>query len=387
MTLQAYELSDGILKIKKSDRSKIEELLNFEIFSEPLISFPQKVDTKHELRNNLRELVFVRLVTALEIFFIDLIRDAFLINKEPFKRQDVSPAFTQAELLSIHSTAEIYNKIINKECRKLTSGGFLDIVKFYRKYFNIEMGNFAPGLDKMQEYHDRRHLQVHRLGITDQSYRDKYKYSKHYTTIDDPYLIQCFQDFKNFSEMVYNQIKYQLENEFIIKKKKEKIIEREAKLIIIFPDQERPACLDPKFEFWCDDEFLMLQDILDNKKDHENECELSISGKIRQVKVYSKLVKAYVRKSNAVFKKVEEPEVKVKVKKAPTPPNILDEILLELIQNKLPKQPWPTGIHKVIASEINVSNHLVSLAIQQLISKGIFMHQINGVIIDNVKSK
>lgn len=385
MTLRAYDLSDGIQKIKKSERQNIEELLNIQIYSDPLVKLPIRIDIKHELRNNLRELVFVRLITALEIFFIDLIKDAFLINKEPFKRQDISPSFTQAELLSVNSTAEIYNKIINKECRKLSSGGFLDIVKFYRKYFNVDMGNFSPGLEKMEEYHDRRHLQVHRLGSTDQSYRDKYKYSKHFTTIGDEYLLACFQDFKNFSEMVKNQINYQLENEFIIKKKKAKTIEREVNIILIFPDKERPDYLNPEYEFWCDDEFLMLQDILDNKKDQDNICELTISGKLRQIKIYTKLLRTYVSKSNAIIKTVEN--VKAKVKKAPIPLIVLDENLLKLIQNKLPNQPWPTGIHKEIANEINVSNHLVSIAIQQLISKGIFKHQIKGVIIDEIESK
>lgn len=385
MTLQAYDLSDKIRRTKKSDRHKIEELLKGVIITDPQLKFPMRTDTKHELRNSLRELVFVRLITALEIFFIDLIKDAFLINKEPFKRQDVSPSFTQAELLSVHSTAEIYNKIINKECRKLTSGGFLDIVKFYRKYFNVEMGNFFPGLSKMEEYHDRRHLQVHRLGATDQSYREKYNFSKHFTTIDDEYLMNCFKDFKTFSEMVNNQVNYQLENEFIIKKSKTKAAERGVTIIMEFPDKERPINLNPEFEFWCDDEFLMLQDILDEKKDQNNVCEISISGKQRHIKQYMKLLRIAVKDFNTLFK---ESEVKkVKVKKAPKPPIMLDDKLLTLIQNKLPNQPWPTGIHKVIASEINVSNHMVSIAIQQLISKGVFKHQINGVIIDEIDSK
>jgi hypothetical protein len=385
MTLQAYDLSDNIRRTKKSDKYKIEELLKVVIITDPKIKFPMRIDTKHELRNSLRELVFVRLITALEIFFIDLIKDAFLINKEPFKRQDVSPSFTQAELLSVHSTAEIYNKIINKECRKLTSGGFLDIVKFYRKYFNVEMGNFSPGLSKMEEYHDRRHLQVHRLGATDQSYREKYNFSKHFTTIDDEYLMNCFKDFKTFSEMVNNQVNYQLENEFIIKKSKTKDVERGVTIIMEFPDKGRPINLDPEFEFWCDDEFLMLQDILDEKKDQNNVCEISISGKQRHIKQYIKLLRTTVKNCNALF---TESEVKiVKDKKAPKQPIVLDDQLLTLIQNKLPNQPWPTGIHKVIASEINVSNHMVSIAIQQLISKGVFKHQINGVIIDEIDSK
>lgn len=65
---------------------------------------------------------------------------------------------------------------------------------------------------------------------------------------------------------------------------------------------------------------------------------------------------------------------------------VLDEDLLEKIRLKLPNQPWPTGIHKVIAADLNVSNKLVSVAIQQLISKSIFKAQVNGLVIENTEN-
>jgi hypothetical protein len=382
LTQYAYDQTENIQRLKKLDRSKIEEVIGNDLIIEHTGRFPIKRNAKYEIRKTLNELVFIRLVTALEIFFIDLIKDAFLVNKEPFKRQDISPSFTQAELLSIRSTAEIYNKIINKECRKLTSGGFTDIVKFYKKYFNVDMGNFSPGLSKMEEYHDRRHLQVHRLGNTDQSYRDKYNYSGHVITIDQDYLIQCFQDFKNFSEMVYNQVNYQLQNEFINKNKKPKNIERKVKVIVEFTNKEKPEFLEKDFEFWCDDEFLMLQDILDELKETDSKCELNISGKLRPIKLYLRIIRNYEKRTKEKVEFLEN--IKVKEKKEPSPPRVLDENLLDKIKNLLPIQPWPTGIHKTIAAEIQVSNKIVSIAIQQLIAKGVFKPQVNGVIIEYV---
>ncbi|MEI6767250.1 MAG: hypothetical protein WCM76_16590 [Bacteroidota bacterium] len=109
---------------------------------------------KVELRKNLCEIVFVRLVSALEVFLIDLVRETFLESREPFKKQDVIPKFSQAELLSFKSTTEISAKIINKECRNLSSGGFVDIIKYYKKYFDFDIACFAPGKSKMEEYHD-----------------------------------------------------------------------------------------------------------------------------------------------------------------------------------------------------------------------------------------
>jgi|WetSurMetagenome_2_1015567.scaffolds.fasta_scaffold00675_12 hypothetical protein len=379
-----YDQTDSLFKIKKGDKLKIEELLGTNIIATPPFKIRLKKNSKNEIRKNLCELVFIRLVSALEIFFIDLIKDVFLINKEPFKKQDISPVFTQAELLSIQSMAEIYNKIINKECRKLTSGGFQDIVKFYRKYFNVDMGNFSPGLKKMEEYHDRRHLQVHRLGSTDQSYRDKYNYSRHIITIDDDYLVQCFQDFKSFSDMVNIQVIYQIKNEFTEKRSKVKSIEREVRFMIEFQDEKRPDCLNPEFEFWCDDEFMMLRDILDEKKNYDNTCELAISGRLRQVKFYLRYIRSYEKKSNSMVKIIKD--LITNDGNDSSQPKVLDEKLLESIMNKLPVQPWPTGIHKVIANELQISNKIVSIAIQQLITKGIFKNQINGIIVDTLET-
>lgn len=51
---------------------------------------------------------------------------------------------------------------------------------------------------------------------------------------------------------------------------------------------------------------------------------------------------------------------------------IIDDDFLEEVKNKLPSQPWPKGIHKVIATELGCSNAKVFRAITALISRGIF---------------
>lgn len=43
---------------------------------------------------------------------------------------------------------------------------------------------------------------------------------------------------------------------------------------------------------------------------------------------------------------------------------------LTVVRQALPPKPWPVGIHKVIASQLNVSNRMVSVAIQTLIESG-----------------
>ncbi|MDP3468077.1 MAG: hypothetical protein Q8S11_07065 [Daejeonella sp.] len=65
-------------------------------------------------------------------------------------------------------------------------------------------------------------------------------------------------------------------------------------------------------------------------------------------------------------------------------PRFLDEVLIEAIRCELPDQPWQTGIHKMVASKLQLSNKLVSDAIKQLIVRGIFRRQVGGKVIMEV---
>lgn len=56
-------------------------------------------------------------------------------------------------------------------------------------------------------------------------------------------------------------------------------------------------------------------------------------------------------------------------------PELLDKVL-----KNLPEQPWPVGIHKVVAEKIGQSNRTVSKSIYQLIEEGKVNPQINGVV-------
>lgn len=59
----------------------------------------------------------------------------------------------------------------------------------------------------------------------------------------------------------------------------------------------------------------------------------------------------------------------------------LSEDLLGQVAKDLPKQPWPTGVHKDVADRLKISTKTVSAAIQELIRRGQFFHQIDGVVL------
>lgn len=53
----------------------------------------------------------------------------------------------------------------------------------------------------------------------------------------------------------------------------------------------------------------------------------------------------------------------------------------ETVREKLPEQPWPPGVHKIVATELGVSNSQVSKAIQYLIATGAVENQKDGIIL------
>lgn len=59
----------------------------------------------------------------------------------------------------------------------------------------------------------------------------------------------------------------------------------------------------------------------------------------------------------------------------------IDDEFLDVIIKKLPNQPWPKGIHKLIARELDCPNSKVARAIDILIERKVFKQQINQIII------
>lgn len=61
------------------------------------------------------------------------------------------------------------------------------------------------------------------------------------------------------------------------------------------------------------------------------------------------------------------------------PPN---EKTIQLVNANLPKQPWPIGVHKQMASLLNIPTAEVYAAINELISRGLRYKQVDGVVYD-----
>ncbi len=178
----------------------------------------EKLDFKHISRKNrsrgyriglsftFRELLFVRIISAFEVFLIDTIKEVFKINKAPFKNIEKKISLSQAELLSFDSISGLQTKILNSEIRSLSSGGYKKIERYYERKFGVIFSNLGVDKSKVERYHEIRHLIVHRLGRTDDKYKKSYKTLKKGISIPEELLITTINDLNNLVNGITEKI-------------------------------------------------------------------------------------------------------------------------------------------------------------------------------------
>lgn len=68
-------------------------------------------------------------------------------------------------------------------------------------------------------------------------------------------------------------------------------------------------------------------------------------------------------------------------KQSPPKHQDINEAIISKVREKLPPQPWPVGVHRSVAEELEIRPSLVFSAISQLISRGEFHPQISGEVV------
>lgn len=121
----------------------------------------------------LRSTMLVRLVAAYEAFLVDCVEEVSTRSKRPFY-SDGRIDFSQEQLLTIDASEGIYNHIVKRTLRRLTSGGLKEIRKFYQRQLGTDLFADPITMEQIEEIHDRRHLFVHRAGFADAEYVTKH---------------------------------------------------------------------------------------------------------------------------------------------------------------------------------------------------------------------
>lgn len=375
-TLYAYSQTEEVLRyrlLRRSDRGDRPADRDLKIVSP--IRFQLKASKNSRMRNSFRELLFVRLVSVLEAYLVDTVRDIFVKTKKPFLNPPVQAGFTQAELLSAESMSHIYSRIINRECRRLTSGGYEEIAKYYANRLEIFLDSLPPGKHTMVEYHDRRHLLIHRLGKPDEKYLRDHKFSGKRLSVDEDYLSGAFADFKAFIRSVDNAVVERIQgilNEPGSSSSRPMITYQ----ISLFAEVE-PAIFHDAFQFWVGDSLMMFRDIAQAKvPTGERKWDLVLSGNQDVLKAFQRHIRRAERQGHIGAREIRRSGF------SGTRQSALDPELIARVAEALPQQPWPTGTHRVIAASLGLSNGTVSDVIQTLIQRGDFKQQIDGKVVD-----
>ncbi len=248
----------------------------------------------------LRELIFIRIISALEAFFIDTIRDVFIYTSEPFKNRDSKIEFSVGEILSYDSLDELFNKLLARDRRSLTSGGLSETEKYYNNVFDVDFNNFGINYHSIKEFYDRRHLFIHSLGMaedgvrilakTDEQYRARYGTKEKGLDVSDEYLENCMNMVGKFISYVHNELVVKITKPQWKSKKDKDEAKSNLHLIINVIEKEIPE-FDPAYRFKVGEKVYTLSSILESIEIKGDEIELKLIGWEALLHSYYKFIK------------------------------------------------------------------------------------------------
>jgi hypothetical protein len=322
--------------------------------------------TKSQMPRYAREVIFVRLISTLEVFLIDLVRDIFVHDSSLFHDQKKILEISHAELLGTNDLTHLRNRLINGELRQLHSKGMRETAKYFDARLGLGFASLGLDLATFWEMVDRRHLLVHRLGRADEQYRKKYGYDKKAAlTISAEYL-----------ELVLN-----LADQFVAKMdaraseviappadRPDSAVDRiEVHLEAAATSTEGDLALRPGFVFVVNDRDVgertaVLRDILTSDQPLEDGGRiLQLGGTTDETDSYVRELRRRERRGLLTYVILNKKRIKHRAssRNLRSP----EDGVLHAVARRLPAEPWPTGIHKEIAAELGISKSACSRAI------------------------
>jgi len=189
-------------------------------------------------------------------------------------------------------------------------------------------------------------------------------------------LINAFINIRAFCEFVLNEsIRIINSSDNLLSQTNEPFVTIALKTL----DEKGYEAIQRNYIFSFDDSIVQLKDLsLQTIKKTDDIFNLIISGDINYLKRYITILKNLDLDKSIEIINIELTKPKPVKKKKIT----VSIEMFEKIRNLLPAQPWEKGIHKIIASKLDVSHQIVREVIRKLINAGVFKHQIDGRIIE-----
>lgn len=308
-----------------------------------------------------KELALIRSISAFEVFLVDTVQEIFYSNKTPFLKNG-KIEFDIGFILTSNDISVLHDRYIEKICRTLHSTGFGEIRKYYKNTFGIDFSSFQChyanknyNLSFIEEYHDKRHLIVHRLGKIDEQYQKKYSTNDCTIKLNENDLSLFFDVIIKFSIFLVKELtKHQVV----------KAVENSAEITLEIINIEAEQYIEPLFPFTkVNGNDIFLSMILTKKEEiGTNLYKLSVCGPQFYIRRYYKFLRKIEssRKIKSVsFTQINNVQVKRKLKLFPWED-------IEKVMNLLPERPWKKHIHKDIATQLGWSNNKVSRIINYI---------------------
>ena len=238
------------------------------------------------LPKTLRETIYVRLISAVEVFHVDLVRAIFIFRRDLLARKQVIE-LQYGYLASINTVSELITKLVDKDCRALTSGGFEDATKFYKQRFQIEL-KALPGYKQLAAAHDLRHILVHRLGFTDESYRRQYKSKKRRIAVDEPALLALVKYIRSYADALFKQVE-KLTAAAPVRVPRD---QSELAIHVLIASPEAAELTAPDFSFLHNERYYSLRDYIRERRIDGSEVCLKLRGDQNVLRVYLRKVKS-----------------------------------------------------------------------------------------------
>ena len=250
----------------------------------------------------LRELLLVKLVSILEVFFSDITREILVSRKDMLKHiylrrgkegDNHAPKFSNDQLLSLKAISDVENKLIAHESRAISNKSFAKLEKYFKENLKIDFEKFIGDTNSLEKAYHTRNLLVHRLGRTDLEYRLSNKTGETKVTVSKRFLIKLAILTQEFAEFVSSEA--------------ERLISWQATLnihdlitciadISVEPlSKKGTRVLQRDYRFVQNDQLFLLKDFWHGYVTDEDIFVLNVRGRTKEIKAYLKALKQHKR--------------------------------------------------------------------------------------------
>lgn len=319
---------------------------------------------KVELPQVLRETIFIRLISILENFFMELIKELFATRKDLFQTNE-RIEYSQGELLSFESLSSLHTNIINSECRRIQNQGIKKVSEYFKKKFKIDFNSSEVKLDKIVEMHDRRNILVHRIGKTDEVYRKKYNFEGYKLTVEKIYIIESFESISRFAEYIHIACEKLLKTDKSINSKDPRF---SVEIILRTLTTKYIPVLDKNFSFLCNEEILYLKDVMHryHYDNSEKTHTIKMSGSPSQMKC---LIDEFTKCEEKNQIKIIKCNTKEGIKRIKYKNYKFSYSMLKKIDELFPKGELPPDIDQLIAKKCGIRVIQAKQAIKRIIKQ------------------